>query len=115
MTRTLTVDSNNDIFIGNDGSLSVSSDLQAVLYACAAAAKTQLGEMVLAVDEGMPNFEAVWVGSPNLAQFEAYLRRTLTSVIDVTGVSDLTITRAGGVLSYQVTIQTIYGSGVING
>lgn len=115
MTRTLSVDSSNDIFIGIDGSLSIATARDAVLQACAQVAKAQLGEMVYAVDEGIPNFQAVWNGSPNLSQFEAYLRRNIEAVADVIGVDSVTITVTGGTLSYVAVIKTIYGPGVLNG
>jgi hypothetical protein len=115
MTRTLAVDDTNDIFIGPDGALSVVTDLQAVLFACAQAVQAQLGEMMLAVDEGMPNFQTIWNGAPNLVQFEAYLRRTLTAVEGVNSVETVTIEVGGRALRYVATIATIYGPGVVNG
>ena len=115
MTRTLAVDDNNDIFVGADGNIAQATGLQAVLFACEHAAKAQLGEMIYAVDEGMPNFQVVWNGSPNLRQFEASLRATLLAVPDVTGIASVEIDASGAALVYQATIQTIYGTGVING
>jgi len=115
MTRTIAVDSNNDIFVGPDGSLAIATARDAVLHCCAQAAKTQLGEMIYAVDQGLPNFEAVWNGAPNTGLFEAYLRRTLQDVPDVTGVDSVTIDATGGALTYVATIKTIYGPGAING
>lgn len=115
MTIVLAVTAKNDIFIGPDGSLATSVDLQAVLEAAQQAAQTQLGEMIYAVDGGIPNFAAVWNGAANVAQFEAALRRTLLAVENVTGVLDLTTDVRANALSYTATIQTIYGPGVING
>lgn len=113
MTRTLAVDSSNDIFIGPDGSLAVSTARTAVLHLCAQAAKAQFGEMIYAVDEGMPNFDVVWNGSPNVGQFEAYLRRTLLAVADVISVDAVTIEAQGASLIYTADITTIYGSGTV--
>jgi len=115
MTRTLAVDPNNDLYLGGDGSLAIVTDLQATLQAAQQAAQTQLGEMEYAVDQGLPNFAVVWNGAPNISQFDAALRRALLGVAHVTGVRDLTITRAGNTLSYEVTIVTDYGPGVLNG
>jgi hypothetical protein len=112
--KTLAVDSNNDIYVGNDGNLSVNLDLQATIETCAQAAKAQLGEMVLDMQRGIPNFQTVWNGKPNVAQFEAYLRRTITEVPTVTGITELTIVTEGDILNYSASITTIYGSGVIN-
>lgn len=115
MTRTLAVDSTNDIFIGPDGALAVATARDAVLHCCAQAAKTQLGEMLYAVDQGIPNFQALWSGTPNTSLFESYLRRALLSVPDVLGVESVTIDATGGVLTYVATIVTAYGSGTLNG
>lgn len=115
MTAVLAVDSNNDLFIGPDGSLALRSGLLAVLQACEHAAKTQLGEMVYAVDQGLPNFATIWNGSPQRAQFEAYLRRALLAVPDVVEVAELSTEAAANVLSYRATIKTVYGIGGING
>lgn len=115
MTRSLAVDENNDIYVGSDGSLAVASAREAVLHCCAQAAKTQLGEMIYAVDFGLPNFGAVWNGAPNVGLFEAYLRRNLQTVQDVISVDSVTIQATGGALVYSATIKTIYGPGAING
>lgn len=115
MSRVIAVDSNNDLYIGPDGSLALADGLRAVMQAAQQAAQTQLAEMIYAVDQGLPNFAAVWNGAANVAQFEAYLRRAITDVAGVTGVQDLTTTVSANKLSYRVTIQTIYGPGVLNG
>ena len=115
MSRVIAVDSKNDLYIGPDGSLALADGLRAVMQAAQQAAQTQLAEMIYAVDQGLPNFAAVWNGAANIAQFEAYLRRAITDVEGVTSIQDLTTTISGNKLSYRVTIQTIYGPGVLNG
>ena len=115
MTRSLAVDGDNDIYIGPGGSLAVASGLEAVLQNCAQAAKAQIGEMVFSIDTGMPNFAAVWNGTPNIGVFEAYLRQTLLAVQDVTGIESISIAAGGGALTYTAVIQTIYGRGALNG
>ena len=115
MTRVFAVDENNDLVIAGNGNLSISTELDAVLQACEHAAKAQLAEMVLAVDEGVPNFQTIWNGSPNVPQFEAYLRRQLQNVTGVIEVTEINTTVSNNVLSYTATIRTIYGQGAING
>lgn len=114
MTRMISSDSNGDIYIGPDGSLAIVTGLDAVMQACAAAARTQLGEMIFAVDQGLPNFQAVWNGAPNVSQFEAYLRANLLTVPDVVSVDSVTIATSGGALTYTATITTIYGTGAVS-
>lgn len=113
MTRTLAVDTKNDIYVGSDGNIAQATGLLAVLQACEEAVKAQLGEMVFAIDQGVPNFDVLWNGSPNLRVYEAYLRANLLAVPDVTGIESVTIANAGGVVTYAAVIQTIYGTGTI--
>lgn len=115
MTQTFAVDANNDLFIGSDDRLGVASGLQAVLQNCEHAAKTILNEMVLAQGEGLPYFEAVWNGVPNIPVFEAAFRQRVGAVQDVEAVTTLTTQTVGEVLTYQATIRTVYGTGEING
>lgn len=113
--RVFSADTNNDLYIGPGGSMAISTELQAVMQAAQQAAQAQLGEMIYAVDQGVPNFGTVWNGAPNIPQFEAYLRRTLLSVEGVTGIESLSVSSSGNKLSYVVTINTIYGRGAMNG
>ena len=83
--------------------------------ACQTASLAQLGEMVLATTSGLPNFQAVWTGAPNLALWRQYLLNTLLGVEGVLAVSDLTVDRTGGVLSYRATIETTFGKTTVNG
>jgi hypothetical protein len=112
--RSFETNVNNDIFIRN-GQLAIATDLSAVLKTCQQVAKAQLGEMVLAQDRGVPNFETVWTSRANIVQFEAFLRRVILSVEGVTGIRSLETIAQGDVLSYVAEIETIYGSGQING
>lgn len=115
MTLTFAVDSDNDLYVGADGSLARASGQAAVLHLCAHAAKTVLNEMVLEQGEGLPYFEAVWVGAPRLPVWEAAFRARILAVADVVSIDSLTLSRAGNVLSYSATISTIYGTGTVNG
>lgn len=115
MSVVIAVDGKNDLYIGPSGSLALATGLEAVMQACQQAAQTQLGEMIYATDQGLPNFAAVWNGAPNVAQFEAYLRRMLAQVDGVTAVIDATVTVTNNALRYTATIETIYGRGAING
>lgn len=115
MTLVLAVDGSNDLYVGVDGSLATATQLRAVMQAAQQAAQTQFGEMIYAVDQGIPSFDVVWNGAPNLAQFDAFLRRTLLAVPDVVGVESIDIARANGVVSYVARIQTSFGPGVLNG
>lgn len=115
MVQTLDTNANNDIYIGPDGNLAIARGIQGVLKACETASKAQLGEMVLTQGLGIPNFQTIWIGVPNFPLWESYLVATLQSVPGVTNVQSVAISDADNTLSYSATIQTIYGTGTING
>lgn len=106
----------NDLYIGADGNLAVATGLAAVMQACASAARTLLGECVLQTDVGLPNFQLIWVGVPNVPQWQAALRFTLQAVEGVDSIVSINAIRASkNVLQYTAVIKTIYGQGVLNG
>lgn len=110
----LAVNSNIDLYVDAAGNIATVTDLQSVLQACEQAARTMVGSMQYAPDVGMPNFNVLWSGSPNLAQFNAALRRELSAITGVTGVQDISSSMLDGVVSYSATIITIYGTGRVN-
>ncbi len=111
MVQTFSTNSDNDIYIGQDGRLAIATGIDAVLQACKTASLAQLGEMVLATGLGIPNRETIWVGVPNYQLWELYLRKTLLSVPGVQSVKSLQINVRDNTLFYTVTIVTIYGVG----
>lgn len=113
MVQTFNTNSDNDIFIGSDGRLSIATGLEGVLRACETASLAQLGEMVLAQGLGVPNFQALWVGVPNYQIYELYLRNTILRVSGVQSVKSLQINVRENTLFYTATIVTIYGTGTI--
>jgi hypothetical protein len=113
MTQTIATDANNDLFIGEDDRLVMVTGLAAVLQNCEHAAKTILGEMVLAVNEGLPYFQAIWTGAPKVAVFEAAFRTRILAVDGVVSIDALGFEISGEVLTYAATIQTVYGPGDI--
>jgi len=113
--QTLAVNAQNDIFIGEDGNISLIFNLQGTLQACAQATKTLLGEMIFQANQGLPNFQLIWKGVPNLQQYEAAVRATILAVDGVQEIVSFTYSLADNKLTYTATILTIYGTGVVNG
>lgn len=111
MSKTFAINSNNDIYIGLDGLLVIKEDLLSVLQNCQTAAQAQLGEMILSIDNGVPNFQTIWQSAANVAQFEAYLRRTILKVEGVKEIKTLSIVVRDNALFYNVEILTDYGLG----
>jgi hypothetical protein len=114
----------NDLYLDGDGNIAMSFGIEAVLEACAEAARTLLGEMLYNADQGIPYQQLVWVGVPNIAQFTAALQSAFLAVPNVLQVVSLTTSQgpspAGAPgepnqLNYSAVIQTAFGTGVVNG
>jgi hypothetical protein len=121
MTQTLATQDNvpegtqNDLYVVN-GNIAVAYGIQAVLQACATAAKTQLGEVIYNTAQGVPNFQTIWSGSLNIPQWRIALTQILQGIPDVVNVISLEVqVGSNNVLSYQAVILTTYGQGNLNG
>lgn len=113
--RTLNVNADNDLVLNELGYLSFATDLDAVLLTARQYASTLLGEMIHAADEGIPYFGVAFGSSPNIAQFEAGLRRRLLQCPGVIRIDELTAQQVGDTLGYTATITTEFGQGTVNG
>lgn len=114
MVKTLGINSNNDIYLGSDGNIAVLSGIQAVKDACKTATQALLGEMVLATNQGIPYFQAVFIGTPKYAIYVAYLRSTLLGVPGVKKVKSLEMRVSNNTLGYTATIETDFGTVDLN-
>jgi hypothetical protein len=106
MYSTVALDENNDIYLDSQGNLAMLYGTPAVLQVCQNAAKTVLGEMRYASNKGLPVFQVVFNGVPNVGQFESALRETLLAIPGVLGISYLTTQIVENKLSYFVGIVT---------
>jgi hypothetical protein len=115
MTQVLAVDSKNDLYLDSGNNIAVASGLTAILQACETATKAQLAEMLLETGKGIPNFQTVWIGAPNVPLWTSYIRSTLAAVQGVQQVVSLEVFQRGNTLTYTATIKTQFGNAVING
>ena len=105
----------DDIYLNSIGNISISFDLQAVLEACAQAAQTVLGEIIFNTNQGIPFFQTVWIGVPNLQQYTAALRLAFLNVPNVLEVVSLMTNQVDNELQYTAVIRTSFGTGGISG
>jgi len=106
---------NNDIYIGSNNQIAIDIDLEAVLQACQAAIEIRQGEALYSQENGIPYENVVWNGTPNLQQFEFFIRKQILKVVDVINITDFSVTSNDNILKYQITIETSFGTGEING
>ncbi|GAB1830111.1 hypothetical protein [Achromobacter xylosoxidans] len=112
---TFKTDENNDFVTLPNGNLAMEQDVNAVAQEAKHFAATARAEMIHAYDEGIPFLREAFSKQPNLAQFEAALRRRLLETPDVTGILSLDTQVEGETLKYTATLQTTYGTVAING
>lgn len=116
MTQTFaTSAANNDLYLGPDNNLVLLTGLSAVVQAVTNACLVQLGECVLEQDEGLPNFQTVWVGTPDYAFWQSYLQDTILAVDGVTAVNSISINPQNNTLNYTANISTEYGVTNVSG
>lgn len=108
---TFAVNDANDLYLDPIGNIAFAFDLTAILQQCEQVAKTLLGEMVYNTNSGIPYFQTLWVGVPNMAQYTGALRRAFLAVGGVLEVVSLITSQSEDVLSYTAMIRTIYGNG----
>ena len=115
MSKNFSINDVNDIYLDKNGNLAISIGLVAVIETCKQYMQTVLGELTLNTDKGIPYFQSVFTGVPNIQQFVAAGRAALLTVSGVTQVISFDVSINDKTLSYTATIQTIYGQGVVNG
>lgn len=113
--QTLQTNSVNDLFINTSNSLTMLTGAAAVAAACKSACLGQLGEMVLETGKGLPNFQTIWIGTPDYAIWQSYLENTIMNVPDVTSVKSIKITAGNNKLNFVAEINTVYGPSIVNG
>lgn len=102
--KTLLVDENNDLCLCSSNSISWVSGGEGIAQSCKQAMQSVLGEMPYAADRGIPIFDVAFVGTPDLAAFEAASRAILITVPDVVEVSKFSARVIGDELRYSAEI-----------
>ena len=105
----------NNGFLVIGGQLNIVTGLQAVIINCQHVAQTIKFENPFNIDEGLPNFETVWDGNPNILQYELFLSRALIQVKDVDKLSDFNADISDNVLNYSIKIHTPFGVDTLSG
>lgn len=109
---TFLVDDKNDLVLVGD-TFAIISGLDGVLLAAKHYSQTLRGEMIHDMQSGVRFFDTVFNAS-RLQLFEMDFRRRVMQLADVRAVTDFDARIDGHDLVYSATIETIYGTGVIN-
>lgn len=111
---TLSINSRNDLFLNEEGNIETSTGMESVLQNCQTAVQMTKGEALYQSADGIPAFETIWNGSPNFQQVEASIRATILKVKDVTNINSFDFTSNNNKFSYNVEIETIYGTSTLD-
>jgi hypothetical protein len=112
MTRSIAMNSKNDLYRSSDGNLALVYDQDAIMQNCRSAAQTKLGELIYDQENGVPMDQTIfdqWLPD----QFEAAMRRVLTAVDGVVEVRAFSVTKEDDKVIYSATIQTIYSEDIL--
>lgn len=115
MPTMFAVDENDDLYLDAAGNIAIVTGLEAIKQWAEHKTKTQLGELVLAVQQGVPNQQTVWDGNPNVPQFEAAVRSILLQIPDITDVINFETRQEGKIFKYTTTLVTPLGNVAIHG
>lgn len=107
-------DANNDLTLNSRNDISMVSGLNACLQSCESAVSTILGEKIYNQNEGIPAFEIIWNGTPNLVQARLAIISTIEKVDNVLEVSNFDFIATDNEFKYTATIKTTFGLGNIN-
>lgn len=106
---TLGLNESNDIYLNASGNLQLDQNIAALQDICVNVSRALLGEEVLTTGNGIPYFQSVFNGTPNIANFQNYLTTQLNGISGVNAVTNIAISVANNTLTFTATIDTIYG------
>ena len=112
--RTIATDQKND-FIVENGNFVMLFDNAAVLQESKHFAATLLGEMIHAIDKGVPYLNETFSRAINRDQFERRLRNRILEIAEIKNIKRLDIIQNDSTLNYTATLDTIYGEVILNG
>lgn len=108
MTFSIAMDDNYDLFLDERGNLATVIGAKACAQNSRSAMSAQRGEMVLAMQRGIPTMATVF-SQFDPAQFEAAARIALRRVPGVLGVTAFDVMQVGTAVEYTTTLLTEFG------
>ena len=115
MSTTFGVNSDNDLYLGEDGNLVFETEgLVATAELCEHYAKARVDEMVFQLTQGVPYFDDVF-NALNKQRFRTIMIEQLLRVDQVIEVTSLVTVARNNQLFYEAQILTTFGTTSING
>jgi hypothetical protein len=112
---TLSIDSNNDLYLNDSNNIDTRDKINAIVQNCQTAVQMLLKEAIYFQNDGTPAFQTIWDGSPNYSQAEASIRSIILKVNGVVNIISFTYVANNNIFSYNINIETIYGTTFLQG
>jgi hypothetical protein len=112
---TYATNEDNDIFVDGSNSIVLKSDENAVAQSSVQAVRAKRNEMPFASEDGIPYFETIFIGNPDIAQIDFYYIQEIQKVPNVVRVLSLTSEIKDNVYEYRAEIETVFGNTFIEG
>ena len=107
----------NDLYLDELGNIAMVSDLEALKNVIENVLRTQLGELQLNTQKGIPYFQTIFSHQTNVQYWKAYMVEAIENIDNVIRCEsfEIDINNEKNLLTYNSTIKTIYGDIFING
>lgn len=107
--KVIKVDGNRDPVIKSGKYVFVYA-AEAAAQVIASTIRVSLGEYQYDLTKGVDYFNNVFTGNPNFQKFEFQIRQQVKSLSFVEKITSFEYTVDNNILSYEMTVQTIYGT-----
>jgi len=113
--KTFGLNQYNDLHVDDTGNLDMITGIDAIAQTAKNRAATKRGELIYAILDGMPFFDAAFDHGVRTAQYEAAIRRVLGGSPGVESVKVVAVTLSDDTMEYVATLVTSNGEVTING
>jgi hypothetical protein len=107
----------NDLSLDENGNITMSSDLEALKYVIENVVKTQMGELQLNINKGIPYFQTIFSHQTNVPYWKVYMVDAIENVDGVISCEyfNIDIDNEKNLLTYVASIKTEFGDILLNG
>ena len=113
--QTISINSNNDIYLGTNGNLAITQDINALADISKNKVLQNYGEALYNTLQGIPYFETMFTDNPKIDLFQAAVIETLENTDNIQRISNFDYTQENGVYSYSLIEHTTFGDITLNG
>lgn len=111
--QTFPINSQNDLFLSDDGNLAMAEDKTALANIIQNVMQTRRGELRYDRSAGVPYFETLLGVSPNVELWKYYAGQEVERIDGISRVRQLVTRFSEGIFSYEMVVESTIGELVI--